>query len=995
MMKIPADNLHIKISLILIFVILQFSGAYSQDQKELSNSNKNREDYEALMRINIDSVRKTLPISDLPNDSLLVTLYDEYKSQYLDLGSKREWQEALAVALACETIFSRYLPPKAETDLIYSIGYIYDKCENYLQALNYYNQSIELYKTIQKRGEIDVRNDIALTYNNIGVVHAHTGFFTKRKESYLKAKEMWESIEDVDKSYLISVYGNLLRLYLQYGDKEAAGDLITAINTNFDQWLTDDSFMKKRKEVEMEQHSQAFYQVEKHRLNILYTDLVSDKEGGLTHLDSLRAKFAKMNRKEQQRYSAYLLTSISHAAAPLVNYEDQQERKEKKRLLDLGMRESIRLGDRYNKMIFHSQLVSYFLDAEQNEEEAFSHLDQAIQIGHEMDIREFNLLNLYLKKGSMLQKAGRFSEAEELVLKSMSILLDHPVDDPTLVSINDFAERNDIYYINAMKQVAGIYRDEYQKSHNREHARLSYHFYDLTANLFQVYYQKGAYNPSLNRTNAAINEGLLSLHLELGEADATSLIDLMENNHSQHLAKEFEAKHFRFLHVPDSLFTLRNMLLAKIASYNQKDELGSEYYDALQVRLKEVEASITALDANYLTFFDSRFEINEVQSRLKVGEFIIRYVSAEESIYAYLINKDSISFAVLGNKKDLLSLVDEYHLSIRNIEGNHFELAQTLYSYLIDPLDVPLEKVQKLIVIPVDKLSYIPFETLVPNGQHRPLVTNFPISYSYGLNLWLLKQVSTTNGNKQRYLAAFAPKYSNSYMNSFAEDYPPSRSRLYDIAGATREAAELTKYFEGNFYQGEEATKFGFLQRATDYRIYHLAMHALLDESNHLNSSLVFQDGEPLYCHELYGMHFPADLVVMSACNTGVGELENGEGLMSLSRALTYAGVRSSVYSLWEVPDEETAEIMLSFYKHLKKGYSKEEALAIAKQHFLVNNPMKSHPFFWAGFVVNGNTEPLTKTIFNSSYLLLLGIFVIVVSIVLFSRRKKRREIPR
>src|SRR5690606_32345798 len=127
MMKIPADNLHIKISLILIFVILQFSGAYSQDQKELSNSNKNREDYEALMRINIDSVRKTLPISDLPNDSLLVTLYDEYKSQYLDLGSKREWQEALAVALACETIFSRYLPPKAETDLIYSIGYIYDK----------------------------------------------------------------------------------------------------------------------------------------------------------------------------------------------------------------------------------------------------------------------------------------------------------------------------------------------------------------------------------------------------------------------------------------------------------------------------------------------------------------------------------------------------------------------------------------------------------------------------------------------------------------------------------------------------------------------------------------------------------------------------------------------------------------------------------------------------------------------------------------------------
>ena len=436
MMMTTIDNLRITFSLILLLVFFQFFGAYSQDQKELSNSSKSKEYYEALMSLKLDSVRKTSPISDLPNDSLINTLYDEYQTLYLDLGSKREWPEALAVALACETIFRRDLSPQTEADLLYSIGFIYDKCENYSQALNYYNQSIERYETIQMEGKMDVRDDIATIYNNIGVVHAHTGFFTKRKESYMKAKEIWESIEDVDESFLISVYGNLLRLYLQYGDKEAAGELITTINTNFNEWLNDESFMKKRRELEMKQHPQSFYQVEKHRLNILYTDLVNDKEGGLNHLDSLRAMFSHMNLTDQKRYSAYLLSSISHAAAPIVDYEDPIERINKKRLLDLGMSESIRLQDNYNKMIFHSQLVSYYLDAELNEEQAFRHLDQAIQIGYEMDIREFNLLNLYLKKGSMLQQAGRFSEAEEMILKSISILLDHPVNDPIIVGID-------------------------------------------------------------------------------------------------------------------------------------------------------------------------------------------------------------------------------------------------------------------------------------------------------------------------------------------------------------------------------------------------------------------------------------------------------------------------------------------------------------------------------------------------------------------------------
>src|SRR5690606_19594834 len=105
----------------------------------------------------------------------------------------------------------------------------------------------------------------------------------------------------------------------------------------------------------------------------------------------------------------------------------------------------------------------------------------------------------------------------------------------------------------------------------------------------------------------------------------------------------------------------------------------------------------------------------------------------------------------------------------------------------------------------------------------------------------------------------------------------------------------------------------------------------------------------------------------------------------SLSRALTYSGVRSSVYSLWQVPDVETSEIMVSFYSYLKEGKAKDEALALAKRDFLKNNPLKTHPFFWAGFVINGDNtaiqtqQPYKQYIFYACCVLLL--FSVVVSI--------------
>lgn len=584
------------------------------------NSSEIQKHYELDMKKRNNMLLDSIPKSHPQYDSLIFQLYDSYKQQYLGFGREGQWKKALPLALACETVFSGSLSPKEEADLIYNIAYIYDKDKQYLTAIDYFEKSINLYEDIHQIGDQDVRNDLALAYNNLGVVHANTGFFTQRKASYLKAKALWESVNDVNKSNLNSLYGNLLRLYLQYGDKKAAKELITDVNSNYGLWITDHSFSNDLKEIEREK-PKWFYHVEKHRLNILYTDLTDDKAGGLAHLDSLSTYFKRMHFDDQKRFSAYLLTAISHAAAPLDDYNNPVEQKIKKKYLDLGMRESILYGDRYNEMIFHSRFVSYYLDAEQDANKALSHLDKAIQIGNEMDIREFNLLNLYFKKSDVLQQSGEFAEAEKLVLKGLSVLLGQAITDPKVVQINDFVQRNDIFYINALTQVAGIYKNEYERKKNPDHGRIALHFYDLAANLFHAYYQKGAYTPRLTRTIGEINEGLLSLHLYLGATNHAALISIIENNRSQHLSKEFEAKHLRFLKTPNHLFTARNLLQTQEATFDNQKERETEAYKTLRVRLQELESKIQQTDVNYFSFFSDSLNISEVQAKLQEGEY--------------------------------------------------------------------------------------------------------------------------------------------------------------------------------------------------------------------------------------------------------------------------------------------------------------------------------------------------------------------------------------
>ncbi|MFK7797706.1 MAG: CHAT domain-containing protein, partial [Aureispira sp.] len=200
----------------------------------------------------------------------------------------------------------------------------------------------------------------------------------------------------------------------------------------------------------------------------------------------------------------------------------------------------------------------------------------------------------------------------------------------------------------------------------------------------------------------------------------------------------------------------------------------------------------------------------------------------------------------------------------------------------------------------------------------------------------------------------------------------------------------------GDFFVGKAANETLFKEKAANYAVLHLAMHGMVNNQYPLLSCLAFSEDYSttennfLEAHEISNLQLSNDLVVLSACKTGYGEFEQGEGIMSLARSFMYAGTPSLVVSLWEVNDLSTAAIMQLFYQNLAKGMTKDEALRQVKLEFIKQvDGTIAHPIFWSPFIVLGDNQPvhLKTTTAPWQWGVLGGIFILVGFIFLFLKK--------
>ena len=227
-------------------------------------------------------------------------------------------------------------------------------------------------------------------------------------------------------------------------------------------------------------------------------------------------------------------------------------------------------------------------------------------------------------------------------------------------------------------------------------------------------------------------------------------------------------------------------------------------------------------------------------------------------------------------------------------------------------------------------------------------------------------------------------RVTNGKVLAFAPDFSSDTRSLPPLPYSQTEVQDIQKITGAKQFLANDAFEDTFKTEAPDYAILHLSTHGILNNENPNYSYLAFsqildeQENEQLYVSEIYELDLAADLVVLSACETKLGKMYRGEGLMSIARAFTYAGAKSVVASLWSIDDAQTGQLMKYFYKNLKK-HPKQQALNEAKRQFIQENPSKAHPYYWSACVLIGDVGKVNLT---SNYgLWLFGLLLLLGSV--------------
>jgi len=446
----------------------------------------------------------------------------------------------------------------------------------------------------------------------------------------------------------------------------------------------------------------------------------------------------------------------------------------------------------------------------------------------------------------------------------------------------------------------------------------------------------------------------------------------------------------------DSIFRYESELKSKI-SYLEKQvstATDSAKLAALKSSLysyeNELRDIIINIENKYPQFYDIKYHtqqpsINTLQQRLDRKSALVSYFVGSDQVYFVSVKKNELEFGTLGSsetlKNEIYGLIKALKAGSQQLEG---QLVQ-VYELLQPSLSINYEQ---LLIIPDDALSYLPFEVITHEDKH--LLEYTTITYSPSVNYLKFNAQSVQDSEASIYAPSFVKTQES--IASFTRS--ANVDALAPLPYAEEEAKSIAKLFNANALTGQAATETHFKSSTKNSMILHLATHAVIDNQSPEFSKLLLNsdslnDGL-LHTYELYNMKLNADLVALSACNTGVGKYYKGEGVMSLARGFMYAGVPNVMMSLWSVPDASTSEIMQSFYQHLKDGKSKPEALRQAKLDYLAKaDENTSNPYYWAGFVYIGSPEMDNS---NSKLWMGLGAAVIVIVIVAGIRRKKKSQ---
>jgi CHAT domain-containing protein/tetratricopeptide (TPR) repeat protein len=509
----------------------------------------------------------------------------------------------------------------------------------------------------------------------------------------------------------------------------------------------------------------------------------------------------------------------------------------------------------------------------------------------------------------------------------------------------------------------------------------------------------------------SIRIGYLKNQLNEDEEYLTTVLHMMEGNKSillQDALRENDLN--QILKLPDSIQQQKKSLEVAIQTLqkkilDKKESVNKVAVTDLQSKLFENKRELDQFKEQLERDYPKYKKILSSKAFLSIESIRQKLLNNQTALIEYLVT-DSTTYQVVITKKKALVLdlelpkvqldqmVDSFRKSLSNYQfiNQNNEAADRLYlktgcelyQLLLSEGLAQLDGITELIIIPDYTLGHIPFETLLTTSKKNVanykeldyLLYKYQIRYAYSAQLLYEYQRSKDQEYKGLKVLGIASSYDSipsrgMLQRTFTQQR--IRKHLIPLPSVQEEVDAIQNIVSsGSFYRGMRATEANFKQNANQYNVLHLAMHGVLNIEYPMASAMAFTEDVDsiednfLYGYEIAQMDLSADLVVLSACETGYGKFEQGEGVMSLARSFMYAGVPSAIVSLWQVNDVSTAVLMQLFYENLNQGMTKSMALTMAKRNYIKRaKGIAAHPAYWAAFVCIGEDSPLVNTSVN------------------------------
>jgi CHAT domain-containing protein len=414
-----------------------------------------------------------------------------------------------------------------------------------------------------------------------------------------------------------------------------------------------------------------------------------------------------------------------------------------------------------------------------------------------------------------------------------------------------------------------------------------------------------------------------------------------------------------------------------------------------EIQLAQVQHALEQNSLYYqLKYQETEPRPDSLQQYLGRKQAVISFYATGNTLHLFVITRSRFQQASIDSFASMHHAITHWLTALQNPEsGRRFKggpWGEQLYRQLVKPLQALTGGATEWIIIPDNILYYLPFESLPAEAGAgaQTLLETTEISYQFSSRFIVAQAARKQSTGASLQTLAFAP------FAQAGKTFPhPEYTYMQQLPASAQEIANLP----GLSFINQQATKEQFLQHLQQYRVVHLATHAIADTGNSAASFIAFypQTQQPtqdaLYLEELYGLNMEGtQLIIISACETGHGQLVNSEGVLSLTRGFAYAGCASMVNSLWKADDAATAAILHQFHLYLQKGYTKSKALRQAKLDYLHSNALYKTPDYWAHLILTGDNQPLVQAVTWYRWLLVIGAVVAVVLGIFYLKRRKK-----